>query len=112
MKRLTIQGKQITGIAYRDGKGVVTLGLTSNMKTRHWDLVNANLLDAKCQVCERGLQWYKSIDGEEHQTYQNLFNNLPVVPFTVKQNTPEWVLLRIFAFTSSTSDSLLAEVEK
>jgi len=30
----------------------------------------------------------------------------------VKQNTPEWVLLRIFAFTSSASDSLLAEVEK
>jgi hypothetical protein len=41
-----------------------------------------------------------------------LFNNLPVVPFTVKQNTPEWFLLRAFAFTSSASDNLLAEVKK
>ena len=112
MKKLTVQGKQITGVAYRDGKGGVTLGLTSSTKTRHWDLVLANPLDAKRQVSDKGLQWYKSIDGEEHETYHQLFNNLPVVPFTVKQNTPEWFLLQTFAFTSSASDNLLAEVKK
>jgi len=63
-------------------------------------------------VYERGLQWYKSINDEEHQTYQIFFSNLPVVPFTVKYNTPKWFLLCTFAFTSSASDSLLAELKK
>jgi len=112
MKRLTIHGKQFTGVAYRDGNGGVTLALTSNTKTCHWDLVLANPLNAKCQVYERGLQWYKSINDEEHQTYQIFFSNLPVVPFTVKYNTPKWFLLCTFAFTSSASDSLLAELKK
>jgi hypothetical protein len=71
-----------------------------------------NPLDAKRKVYERGLQWYKSIDGEEHQTYQLLFNNLPGVLFTVRHNTSEWFLLHTFAFTSSASDILLAEVKK
>jgi hypothetical protein len=55
MKSLTIQGGQVIGAAYCDGEGGVALGLTSSMKTHHWDLVLANPLDAKHQVDEREL---------------------------------------------------------
>ncbi len=70
MKRLTVQGKRTIGVAYRDGKGGVTLGLTSSMKTRHWYLVLTEPLDANRYVNERELKWYKSVDSEEHQTYR------------------------------------------
>jgi hypothetical protein len=47
IKKLTVRDKQITGVAYRDGKGGVTLGLTSCTHNRHWDLVLVNPMDAK-----------------------------------------------------------------
>jgi hypothetical protein len=40
-----------------------------------------------------------------------MFNNLPVEPLTIKQNTPEWFLLCAFLCTSSTSDQLLNELK-
>jgi hypothetical protein len=35
LKKLTIKNKQITGVAYRDGKGGITLGLTTMALNRH-----------------------------------------------------------------------------
>jgi hypothetical protein len=118
MKKLTINSKEITGLAYRDGKGGVTLGLTTCEHTRHWDLVLANPLDAKRQAGGEKIPWYQKIhDSEEEECetaedYRHLFHTLPVTPLTVKQNTPEWFLMHIFSCTSSASDNLLAEVKK
>ncbi len=46
------------------------------------------------------------------EVYNQLFTELDIFPLTIKQNTPEWFLLRTFSFTSSTSDYLLAEAKK
>jgi hypothetical protein len=48
-KKLAMRDKNLTGIAYRDGKGGVTPGLTTITSARHWDLVLANPLDATRQ---------------------------------------------------------------
>ena len=107
LKKLSVRDKQLTGIAYRDGKGGVTLGLTSSTSTRHWDLVAANPLDAKRQV-----KWFQAIESTEDEDYKQLFDTLPVKALTTKQNTPEWFLLRTFSFTSSTSDNLILQAKK
>jgi hypothetical protein len=60
-KKLTINDKEVTGLAYRDGKGGVTLGLTTCEHTRHWDLVLANPLDAKRQAGGEKIPWYQKI---------------------------------------------------
>jgi hypothetical protein len=118
MKKLTIGGKDLTGLAYRDGKGGVTLGLTTCEHTRHWDFVLVNPLDEKRQADGEKIPYYQKvhssevIDGEAVQDYTYLFDALPVTPLTVKQNTPEWFLMRIFSCTSSASDKLLAEVKQ
>jgi len=41
LKKLTIKEKQIMAMAYRDGKGGVTLRITASEQTRPWDLVSA-----------------------------------------------------------------------
>ncbi len=117
LKKLTISEKKITGIAYRDGKGGITLGLTTFEQTRHWDLVLANPLDAK--TGDERMQWYYSIFSETidpndqtEECYKQLFANLMVAPLTVKQNTPDWFLLRAFSCTSSATDQLLNELKK
>jgi hypothetical protein len=65
---------------------------------------------------ERKFLGIKKFSEEEEQAtaedYMHLFQALPVTPLTVKQNTPEWFLMRIFSCTSSASDNLLAEVKK
>ena len=38
----------------------------------------------------------------EEEMYNQLFTELEVVPYTIKQNTPEWFLLWTPSFTSST----------
>jgi hypothetical protein len=102
-----LKEKQMTGIAYRDGKGGVTLGLSTTDSARHWDL--APLISAK--TCEN-YQWFASIRSKKLECYNHHFNNLKVIPVTLKQNTPEWFLLRTFSFTSSTSDHFLVELKK
>jgi hypothetical protein len=48
-------------MAYRDGKGGVTLGITASEQTRHWDLVSA-----KYSADEKE-NWYESIsDKKKH----------------------------------------------
>jgi hypothetical protein len=49
LKKVILKGKQMTGIAYRDGRGGVTLGLTITESTHHWDLVP--LINSK--TCEK-----------------------------------------------------------
>jgi len=113
MKKLTVSGKNITGLAYRDGKGGVTLGLTTCEHMRHWDLVLEDPKCAKQQMGEEKLPWFEKLHDQktasENNTY--LFTALHVIPLTVNQNTPEWFLMRIFACTSSASDNLLADVK-
>jgi hypothetical protein len=94
LKKLTISEKKITGLEYRDGKGGIPLGLTTFEQTRHWDLVLSNPLDNTHDG--KRLPWYNSIrekgdysDGETVEQFKQLFENLPVDPLTVKQNTPE-----------------------
>jgi len=100
IKQLSMRDKQLTGIAYWDGRWGVTLGLKSSISTRHWDLVVANPLDAKQHV-----QWFQVIESAEDEDDKQLFILLPVKALTTKQNTPEWFLLRTYSFTSSTSDN-------
>jgi len=107
LKKLKLKEKQMTGIAYLDGKGGVTLGLTTTESARHWDLVP--LISA--QTCENS-QWFASIRSEKIEHYNHHFNGLEVIPLTFKQNTPEWFLLQTFSFTSSTLDNLLMELKK
>jgi hypothetical protein len=106
LKKLVIKGKQITGIAYRDGKGGITLGISTTEPTRHWDLVTVN------QNAGGGRQWFSSIRKDSTEDYNQQFYDLSVVPLTLQQNTPEWFLLRTFSFTSSTTDQLLSEIKK
>lgn len=110
LKKLRARDKDITGIAYRDGKGGVTLALTTFEQTRHWDLVLANPLHR--ENSEKELLWYTSICEESYEDYKELFDNLPVKALTVKQNTPEWFLLRVFSCTSSSSDLLILELKQ
>jgi hypothetical protein len=114
LKKLTTREKNLTGIAYRDGKGGITLGLTTFEQNRHWDLVLTNPLDIEHDG--EKLPWYNSIfdkrEQEPEEQLKQLFDNLPVDPFTTKQNTPEWFLLRAFSCTSSATDQLLNEVKK
>jgi hypothetical protein len=83
LAKLSVQDKQLTGITYRDGKGGITLGLTSSTSTRHWDLVAADPLDAKRQV-----KWFQAIKSAEDEDYKQLFDMLPIKALTSKQNTP------------------------
>jgi hypothetical protein len=115
LKKLTAKEKK-TAIAYQDGKGGVTLGLTTFEQTRHWDLVLANPLDRVERDGDR-LPWYSSIfdqkeNNDQNKEHKHLFNNLSVEPLTIKQNTPGWFLLCEFSCTSSLSDQLLNEVKK
>jgi hypothetical protein len=107
LKKLILKDKQITGLAYRDGKGGVTLGITTTESIRHWDLIP--LISAKAS---KTCKWFSSIRAESGQDYNQHFEDLEVSPLTLKQNTPEWFLLPTFSFTSSTSDNLLAELKK
>jgi hypothetical protein len=84
LKKLRARDKDITGIAYRDGKGGVTLALTTFEQTRHWDLVLANPLHR--ENSEQELLWYTSICEESYEDYKELFDNLPVKALTVKQS--------------------------
>jgi hypothetical protein len=59
LKKLTIKEKQIMAMAYRDGKGGVTLGITTSEQTRHWDLVSA-----KYSADEKE-NWYESISDKK-----------------------------------------------
>ncbi len=117
VKKLTVSHKEITSIAYWDGKGGITLGITTSDQMCHWDLVVANPLDAKHQMMdeEEGL-WFKNNCSKEDSNaidhFKHMFELLPVIPLTTKQNTPEWFLMRMFSCTSSTSDNFLAEVKK
>jgi hypothetical protein len=61
MKKLTIGGKDLTGLAYRDRKGGVTLELTTCEHTRHWDFVLVNLLDEKCQADGEKIPYYQKV---------------------------------------------------
>jgi hypothetical protein len=98
LKKLKARDKDITGIAYHDGKGGVMLALTTFEQTRHWDLVLANPLHR--DNGEKEFQWYTSICEESCEDYKRLFENLPVKALTIKQNTPEWFfLLHVFSFT-------------
>lgn len=63
---------------------------------------------------EEGL-WFKNNCSKEDSNaidhFKHMFELLPVIPLTTKQNTPEWFLMRMFSCTSSTSDNFLAEVK-
>jgi hypothetical protein len=112
-----VSNKNITGVAYRDGKGGITLGLTTSSQMRHWDLVLSNPQDAKHSIAgkEKG-QWFKRVHEERDRNsiedYSAMLQQLPIIPLTTKQNTPEWFLMRMFSCTSSTSDKLLNETKK
>jgi hypothetical protein len=45
LKTLDIKERKISAIACCDGKGGVTLGISTVEQTRHWDLVLENSLD-------------------------------------------------------------------
>jgi hypothetical protein len=83
LKKLSVQDKQLTGIACGNGKGGVTLVLTSSTSTQHWDLVAANPLDTKIQM-----KWFQAIESAKDEDYKQLFDTLPVKALTMKQNTP------------------------
>lgn len=118
MKKLTIMDKTITGMANRDGRGGVTLGLSTSIFNHQWDFVLANPDDAKQQIVEENNKWFYNISNEKidsnvpEDSYRDLFQFLPVIPLTCRQNTLEWFLLHILSCTSSTSDTLLAELKK
>jgi hypothetical protein len=107
IKKLILKDKQITGFAYRDGKCGVTLGITTTESIHHWDLVP--LISAKAS---KTCKWFSSIRAESGKDYNQHFEDLEVIPLTLKQNTLEWFLLRTFSFTSSTSDNFLVELKK
>ena len=46
-KKILLCNKKLTGIAYRDGEGGVTLGLSSKIRGNEWHLVVANPKDAE-----------------------------------------------------------------
>jgi hypothetical protein len=104
LKKLILKDKQI---AYHDGKGGVTLGITTTKSICHWDLVP--LISAKAS---KTCKWFSSIRAESGKDYNQHFEELEVIPLTLKHNTPEWFLLRTFSFTSSTSHNLLVELKK
>jgi hypothetical protein len=52
------------------------------------------------------------MDDRTEECYNQLFDNLPVDPLTVKENTTEWFLLRAFSCTSSATDQLLNSLKK
>ncbi len=101
MKKLTTKDKVVTGLAYRDGKGGVTLGLNTTEQNRHWDLVLVSPIDANCKTGEGAIKWYKKVISikiefdqcEENEESKLLFRQLEVIPPTTKQNTPEWCIL-------------------
>jgi hypothetical protein len=61
MKKLTVSGKNITGLAYHDGNGGVTLGLTTCEDMQHWDLVLEDPKGAKHQMGKEKLLCLKKI---------------------------------------------------
>jgi len=69
-----------------------------------------NPLDNRGESGEK-IPCYSSISKEKSTEYNWLFDNLPVEPLTIKQNTPEWFLLRAFSCTSSTLDQLINELK-
>jgi hypothetical protein len=114
VKKLTVSNKEITGIAYRDGKGGITLGLTTHSQMRHWDLVLSNPQDfTQTSMNEGKERRFKKINNEEDsaEDHSNMLSQLSVMPLTTKQNSPEWFLMRLFSCTSSTSDNLLMEIK-
>jgi hypothetical protein len=54
----------------------------------------------------------KKSDNRTEACYNQLFDNLPVDPLTVKQNTPEWFLFHAYSCMSSTTDQLLNALKK
>ncbi len=119
-KNVAVQNKNLTGVAYRDGRGNVTLGLSSMIPGRQWDLVVANPNDAKRYKMpehdqDGSVKWFIEINKVEEDSSENydwLFSNLNVTALTLEQNTPEWFLLRMFSITSSSSDYLLFQLKK
>jgi hypothetical protein len=108
MKKLTVSGKNITGLAYHDGNGGVTLGLTTCEDMQHWDLVLEDPKGAKHQMGKEKLLFLKKIPIRKQYISVHC---IACLPLTVNHNTPAWFLMRIFACTSSASDNLLADVK-
>ncbi len=120
LKNLKISTKQISGFAYRDGNGSVTLGINSMIRSREWDLVTFDPKDAgrfrmpiRAEGSER-VEWFQEIDAGKTRSsdFDELFFDLSIRPLTIEQATPEWFLLRMFSCTSSSTDHLLVELKK
>jgi hypothetical protein len=120
LKSLKVSNKQISGFAYRDGNGGITLGINSMICSREWDLVAFDRKDAerfRMPIRDQGGQrvvWFQDIDEGKARSsdFDALFFNLSIRPLTIEQATPEWFLLRMFFCTSSSTDRLLVELKK
>jgi len=89
VKKLTVSNKEITGIAYRDGKGGITLGLTTHSQMRHWDLVLSNPQDfTQTSMNEGKERRFKKINNEEDsaEDHSNMLSQLSVMPLGNKKH--------------------------
>ena len=101
---------KITGFAYVNGNGGVTLGLTTEHRQNEWDFVCRNPSDrSKYKDNEqRASLWFREINKQAN--YAKLIQELgklTVEPMVAKDNTPPWFLGRALSETSSTSDRLI-----
>ena len=119
LKNLKVCNKEISGYAYRDGKGHVTIGVNTMIRNPEWDLVVSNPKDAeRFRMPASNLSnnepvvWFQDIDNTNTNNFDDLFSTLNVRALTMKQSTPEWFLLRMFSFTSSATDRLLSVLKK
>jgi len=91
MKKLTVSGENNVGLAYCDGKGGVTLGLTTYEHMQHWDCVLKDPKHAKHRMGKEKLLWFEKNPDQktasENNTY--LFTKSRVIPLTMNQNTPD-----------------------
>jgi hypothetical protein len=112
--------KQVSGYAYRDGKGGATLGINTIICSHERDLVVCNPQDAerfRIPIGEQGserVKWFREVCEEKTKNcdFGDLFLELNVQPLTLEQATPEWFLLWMFSCTSSSTDRLLVELKK
>jgi len=89
VKKLTVSSKEITGIVYRDGKGGVTLGLTTHSQMCHWDLVLSNPQDVTNSIMSEGKVWWlekvhNEADSNIAEDYSNMLEQLSIMPLTTK----------------------------